>query len=240
MCARHVSAYDGFLPAIDTEFNPRACSFARLVEAVFSLADDSFEMLRTHSYEKLGRLGLDVIDNLYSLVLECQCFQQFASLDERELSRVSIVQTEQIKNVKRNSAPARPKVLQEIKIGSSLFIDSDQLAVHDSAGRQVGKRVCNIRKLTVERFLRAGIEIYAVGLDDNRSVTVDFYFPNPVRGVRKLRYRQTFHRLDERGIFLRQGCQFKFWRHAGLGISRSTRPYPAMGDDWKSPSVQNL
>src|SRR6266699_1180417 len=135
-------------------------------------------MLRAHSREEFGRLSLHVIDNLYSLVLECQCFQQFTSLDKRELCRVSMVQTEQIKNVKLNSARARPKVLQEIKIRPSVFIDSDQLAVHDSAGWQIGKRVCNIRKFTVEGFLRPGIEIYPVGLDGNRSVTVDFYFPS--------------------------------------------------------------
>jgi len=88
-CApRHVSADDEFLSAIDTEFNPRACAFARLVEAVFSLAHDSFEMLRTHSYEKLGRLGLDVINDLYSLVHLCndssQCHGELVSDTDTE------------------------------------------------------------------------------------------------------------------------------------------------------------
>ena len=186
MRARQVSAYDEFLPAVDTEFNPRACSFARLVEAVFPLADDSFEMLFAHGREKFGWLGLDVIDNLYSLFLECQCFQQFTSLDERELCRLSIVQTEQIEDVVVYAGCASPKILKQIEVWPALIVDGHQFAVHDSAGRQVGKRVYNVSKFTVEGILRAGIEIYAVGLDGNRSVTVDFYFPNPVGGIGKL------------------------------------------------------
>ncbi len=83
MCARHVSAYDEFLPRIDTEFNPRAAPLSGFIPTVFPLADDSFEVLFAGNREEFGRFGLDAIDNLYSFVLECQCFQQFASLDER-------------------------------------------------------------------------------------------------------------------------------------------------------------
>jgi hypothetical protein len=228
MRARQVSTYDEFLPAIDTEFNPHACSFARLVEAVFPLADDSFEMLFAHSREEFGRLSLHVIDNLYSLVLECQCFQQFTSLDERQFSRVPIPQTEQVKDVVVYAGCASPKILKQIKVWPALIVDGHDFAIYDRAGRHARKGFHDVTELAVEGSFRAGIEIYAVGLDGNRSVTVDFYFPNPVRGVWKLRYRQAVHRRDERGVFVRQGCQSKFWRHAGLGISRSTRPHPAV------------
>src|SRR5439155_4019154 len=118
--------------------------------------------------------------------------------------------------------------LADLPPGTVVFIDSDQLAVNDGAGWQVRKRVCNISKFIVEGFLLAGKEIYPVGLDGNHSVTVDFYFPNPVRGVWKLRYGQAFHGLDERCIFLGQGYGLEFRRHARLHIPRSTSPQPAM------------
>jgi hypothetical protein len=97
-------------------------------------------------------------------------------LDEWEFSTVSMVQTEQIKNVRVNSARVGPKVLKQIKVWPSVFVDFDQLAVHDSAGRDARKGFNDVTELAVEGIFRAGIEIYAVGLDGNRPVTVDFDF----------------------------------------------------------------
>ena len=60
-------------------------------------------------------------------------------------------------------------------------------------------------EFAVEGVSCAGVKIDMVGLHGNRTVTVDFNFPDEFIGVRQLGYGQTFHRLNELCWFLRKG-----------------------------------
>jgi hypothetical protein len=89
------------------------------------------------------------------------------------------------------------------------------------ARRHVAQRVCDVIEFAVEGIPCARVKTYPIAvLDGNRSIAINFYFPDPIGGLRHLCYGQAIHRLNERGGFLWKDCQFEFWRHARAGISR--------------------
>src|SRR4029077_11660711 len=60
------------------------------------------------------------------------------------------------------------------------------------AGRHIAQRVYHVIEFAVERISCARVQIDAiVGLDGNRSVAVDFYFPGPIGGFRQLCYGES-------------------------------------------------
>jgi len=61
-------------------------------------------------------------------------------LNGRQCSCVPIVQADHIEHVIAYARCPNSRILQRIEVRAPGFVDNDQLAVHNCAGRQVGKR----------------------------------------------------------------------------------------------------
>jgi hypothetical protein len=76
--------------------DPRAAPRSGFVQTVFPLADDAFELLLTNRPEEFGRFSFNVIDDLDSLVLKRERFQQLSSFNEPQLRRIAIAQEQKV------------------------------------------------------------------------------------------------------------------------------------------------
>src|SRR5215470_12465015 len=92
-------------------------------------------------------------------------------------------------------------MLKRIEIGSSRFIESNNLAIDDCVLRKIHKDVSYRFELLIEGFAPTRKEHQLVsGFHGDGTITIKLDFVDPLRAIRQLRDSQTLHRLDERGF----------------------------------------
>jgi len=101
-----------------------------------------------------------------------------------------------------NAGSGATVVLQEIKVGLSSIIESDNLTIDDTAVRQIAESFEDIGILSVEGLLAPRKQIGTIArLDRDGAVAVELDLVNPLRPVPEFRYRLALHWFDEaRGL----------------------------------------
>jgi hypothetical protein len=69
------------------------------------------------------------------------------------------------------------EVLQQIEIGLAIFVETNQLAIDNGAGGQIGQRFDNVRKLSIQGFSSPRIERHTgAGFHHLYAITIQFDF----------------------------------------------------------------
>src|SRR5438445_1085966 len=116
--SRKVAADDELLPSIHAILDPSTASLSRLVQAVLSFPDDSFNPLLPDRRKKVLWCSLHVVANPGSLVLDHkQRFQQRTPFGEWKACQVAALPAQQIENVVVNPRRFSTEMLQKIEVG---------------------------------------------------------------------------------------------------------------------------
>jgi hypothetical protein len=101
-----------------------------------------------------------------------------------------------------NAGSGAAVVLQEIKVGLSGIIESDNLTIDDTAVWQIAESFEDIGILSVEGLPAPRKQIDTIArLDRDGAVAVELDLVNPVRPVPEFSYRLALHWFDEaRGL----------------------------------------
>src|SRR5215472_1312544 len=97
-----------------------------------------------------------------------------------------------------NAGRGATVVLQEIKVGLSGIIESDNLTIDDTVVWQIAESFDDIEILSVEGLLAPRKQIDTIArLDRDGAVAVELDLVNPLRPVTEFSYRLALHWFDE-------------------------------------------
>ena len=134
---------------------------------------------RRQVFSKLKHLvtpSCPVIRNLDSLVAEGNNrLQERSSLNQRKSCQITILPAQQSEDVVLNPRCLSAEILQEIEVRPAAIIDGDNFSIDDRSLRQIGQRLDDIRKLSVQRFSSPREQCDAgFRLDYKGPITVEF------------------------------------------------------------------
>ena len=92
----------------------------------------------------------------------------------------------------------RPKVLQQVEIGSAFLVHGDHFSIDDGVIRKIGKLSCDIAELCIEVFTSTRIQRYpASGFHNLHAPPIELDLPRPDCTFRQLGHRKTLHQFYE-------------------------------------------
>jgi hypothetical protein len=127
--SQSVLSYYELLAEIDAALDPEPASTSRLIHAVCSLRDDSFEAVTLHEREHLFCRLVGYLRNADVIMwLDCRT-EDLASLRERLSRQVFSTPHQHIEGVEDDVRFRRAKILQQIEVRLALLVERDQLTI---------------------------------------------------------------------------------------------------------------
>ncbi len=138
---------------------PLPAPLARFVYALRMLGNDPFQSLFFDDLEKQNAFLPYVIAEFYFRGGGEDFFQEFFSPEQGQARQIMSLEVEEIEDVvEQMTASGVLVMLQHLEIRTSLVIHDDDFAVQNSVKSEFPQRLCNGRKLFVERDPVPGIK----------------------------------------------------------------------------------